>query len=60
MSKTHYRCPYCNLPLAATDTAKDNEALWCADCTLRVEYFDALTTYEESSHNDHLVHSLTD
>ncbi len=43
-----YRCPYCHSPLADYDTARDGEALWCADCSNRVEYVDAMAAYEES------------
>ena len=45
---TDYRCPYCLLPLTDADVTRDGDALYCADCGLRVEYFDALTAYEES------------
>lgn len=41
------RCPYCGSPLGNDDTTRDGEALWCADCGMRVEYFDALSEAEE-------------
>lgn len=43
-----YRCPYCHLPLTDADATKDGDALWCADCAQRVEYYDAIEAYEES------------
>jgi len=42
------RCPYCGSPLGNDDTARDGEALWCADCDMRVEYWDALSEAEEA------------
>ncbi len=47
----NYRCPYCHLPLTDADVTKDGDALWCADCTQRVEYFDAMGAYESVSHS---------
>ena len=43
-----FRCSYCGSPLSDDDTARDGEALWCADCGMRVEYWDALSEAEES------------
>lgn len=37
-----YRCPYCGSLLATADATRDGEALHCADCGQRVEFFDAL------------------
>lgn len=44
----YYRCPYCRQPLTDADVTRDDEALHCADCGNRVEYFDAIEAYEES------------
>lgn len=45
---TDYRCPYCHSPLTDADATRDGDALKCADCGERVEYFGALAAYEES------------
>lgn len=39
---TIYTCPYCHAPLTDADVTRDGEALRCAECGERVEYFDAL------------------
>lgn len=45
---SEYRCPYCGLPLTDADIASDGEALYCADCALQVEFFDALGEAEDA------------
>jgi len=39
---SEYRCPYCGSPLTDADATCDGEALCCADCGERVEFFDVM------------------
>ena len=39
-------CPYCGSELTDADASRDGEALYCADCGQRVEYFDMLEEAE--------------
>ena len=43
---SEYCCPYCGSELTDADTSRDGEALYCADCGNRVEFFDALEAAE--------------
>lgn len=42
-----YRCPYCGEYLSDEDMAEDGEALWCSDCAMRVEFWDAIENAED-------------
>ena len=39
-------CPYCGSELTDADITRDGEALYCADCGHRVEFFDVLEEAE--------------